>query len=242
MSGHVLEAEGLAVGYAGGFALELERLVVHPGEALAVMGPSGSGKTTLLHALCGVLPARRGRLQACGVTLAQDGQPAPEAVRRRLRLQHVGLVLQELELLEHLGVEHNILLAWHLGAHPAPWAEGRARAHALAGALGLAPLLQRRPRRLSQGERQRVAVARALAPHPALLLADEPTASLDSANAARVVDLLLEAARTRGAALVLVTHDEDVAARMDRVLSMERLPQGGAPHAAGAPSTTPGGA
>ncbi|MFM8979601.1 MAG: ABC transporter ATP-binding protein [Planctomycetia bacterium] len=235
-AGHVLEAVGLSVGYPGGFALELERLVLPPGAAVAVLGPSGSGMTTLLQALCGILPARAGRLEACGITLADGGRPAPEALRRRLRLQHVGLVLQELELLEHLAVRDNILLAWHLGAHPAPWAEGQARAQALGEALGLGALLGRRPRRLSQGERQRVAVARALAPQPALLRADEPTASLDARNAARVVDLLLEAARTRGSALLLVTHDEDVAARMDRVLSMERLPQEGTAGQGSAPA------
>lgn len=225
MSAHVLDADGLCVGWPGGFSLTLGRLALHAGESVAVTGPSGSGKTTLLQALCGVLPARSGRLEACGVTLARQGQPAPEAVRRRLRLEHVGLVLQELELLDHVTVEDNILLAWHLGAHPAPRAEGRERAAALADTLGLGALLRRRPRRLSQGERQRVAVARALVTRPALLLADEPTSSLDAANAARVVDLLLGSAREHGSALVLVTHDEQVAARLDRSLSMERMPE-----------------
>ena len=224
-----LSIENLVAGYgppapaAGGFTLRVPRLTLAAGESLALMGPSGCGKTTLLHAAAGVLPVREGSVRAAGAEVARQGASTGEAARRRLRLTRVGLVLQELELLEHLNVRDNVLLAWHLGARPCPWSEAPARARALCRALGIEAHLARRPRALSQGERQRVAVARALAPEPSLILADEPTGNLDADSAARVVDLLLAAVRERGAALLLVTHDVALARRLDRTLELPRL-------------------
>jgi putative ABC transport system ATP-binding protein len=216
-----LRLEGVTAGYgAGGFRLDVPSLRVAAGEAVALMGPSGSGKSTLLLTAAGVLPALDGDVEVAGTTLARGGTPAPESVRRRTRLEAVGLVLQELELLEHVSVRDNVLLAWHLGAAPAPWPEAQGRAARLTARLGIERYLDRSPRALSQGERQRVAVARALAPAPRVLLADEPTANLDAANAARVVDALLAAAREDGAGLLLVTHDVEVARRMDRTLTL----------------------
>jgi putative ABC transport system ATP-binding protein len=222
-----LVLEDVEVGYGPrAFALRVPHLRLRAGEAVALMGPSGSGKSTLLHAAAGVLPARAGDVTAAGTVVARAGRPTSEGARRRMRLASVGLVLQELELLEHLDVEHNILLAWHLGATPAPWSEARARARALATRLDVVAHLARRPRALSQGERQRVAVARALAPHPRLLLADEPTGNLDATSATRVVEALLAQTREQQAGLLLVTHDPDVARRMDRTLRIEDLRAG----------------
>ncbi len=222
-TGPAIVVEGLVAGHAAaGFRLRVPRFEVGRGEAVALVGPSGCGKTTFLHTLAGVLPALSGRVTLDGTPWsAADGRA--EAARRRFRLRRLGLVFQELELLEHLDVRQNLLLAWHLGAGPCPWAQAEERALRTAQALGLTPHLARRPRVLSQGERQRVAVARALLPEPPILLADEPTGNLDAENARRVLALLLDAARGRGAALLIVTHDATLLPGLDRVVELPRL-------------------
>ena len=224
-----VRVEGLHCAYGGrGFTLEVPRFALAAGEAVALVGPSGCGKTTFLQALAGILPPRTGRVEVEGTTV-WGGTPAlAEAARRRFRLTHLGLVFQELELLEHLTVRDNILRPWHLGSKPAPWDEGVRRAEALAETLGIASHLAKKPRALSQGERQRVAVGRALAPRPRVLLADEPTGNLDAETARRVLDLLLAAAREDGAALLLVTHDPALLPRVDRVVEMRALREGAA--------------
>jgi putative ABC transport system ATP-binding protein len=226
--GPAIDVEGLVCTYGtGGFTLEVPRFELAPGEAVALVGPSGSGKTTFLHALAGVLQPRAGRVTVDGTTVRAPGTAEPsEAARRRFRLARLGLVFQELELIEHVDVRDNLLLAWHLGARPCPWAEAEQRAGALAEALGIGRYLSRKPRALSQGERQRVAVGRALAPHPPVLLADEPTGNLDAASARRVLDLLLAPVRERGAALLLVTHDATLLPRVDRVIEVAALSKG----------------
>jgi putative ABC transport system ATP-binding protein len=225
-----IEVAGLVCGYGtGGFTLSVPHFSLARGEAVALVGPSGSGKTTLLHAVAGVLAPRAGRVTVDGTTVRADGAAAPtEGARRRFRLARVGLVFQELELLEHVDVRSNLLLAWHLGARPCPWPEAERRAAVLADALGIGRYLARKPRALSQGERQRVAVGRALAPEPPVLLADEPTGNLDAASARRVLDLLLAPVRERGAALLLVTHDPALLPRVDRVVELQALAKGAA--------------
>jgi putative ABC transport system ATP-binding protein len=221
-SAPTLALTGVVCGYAGGgFRLEVGDLALAPGEAVALVGPSGCGKTTLLLTAAGVLEPLEGRVELEGRLLAAPGGPGA-ATRRARRLARLGLVFQELELLEHLSVSDNVLLAWHLGAAPTPWPEALERARRLAEGLGIARHLSRRPRVLSQGERQRAAVCRALAPQPPLLLADEPTGNLDAASATAVVDALLHPVKEHGAALLLVTHDPAVWRRMDRVLEIGR--------------------
>jgi putative ABC transport system ATP-binding protein len=225
-----IEVEGLVCAYGpGGFTLHVPAFTLARGEAVALVGPSGSGKTTFLHALAGVLEPRAGRVAVDGMTLRDTGRATPsESARRRFRRERLGLVFQELELIEHVDVRDNLLLAWHLGARPCPWPEAEQRAAALAGALGIAHYLARKPRALSQGERQRVAVGRALATEPAVILADEPTGNLDAASAKRVLDLLLAPVRERSAALLLVTHDPALLPRVTRVVEMAALARGAA--------------
>ncbi|MGE0192890.1 MAG: ABC transporter ATP-binding protein [Planctomycetota bacterium] len=205
-------------------ALELGSFEIHQGAAWACIGPSGCGKTTLLHLLAGILEVQEGRVEALGADLS-PGSPLArsEAARRAWRLRNIGLVFQELELLEHLTLEENVLLPWLAGGLGRIDATVRERARALLADVGLAAHLGRRPARLSQGERQRGAVCRALATDAPLLLADEPTGNLDPASAGHVVDLLLEASRRGGATLLVVTHDRTRLDRFDHVLDLSTV-------------------
>jgi len=203
----------------GDFTLRVPELQIARGEALAFIGPSGSGKTTLLHLIAGIVPASSGRVVTEGVELSTLAEPA----RRDFRVGTVGLVFQEFELLEYLGVLDNVLLPYRINATLQFDDSVRARTHELAERLGIVKLLGRRPAQLSQGERQRAAVCRALIADPPLLLADEPTGNLDPANKTRVLDLLFDVARERGATLVTVTHDRELLTHFDRVLDFKQF-------------------
>jgi len=182
------------------------------GEHVALMGPSGCGKTTLLQMIGLLDPPDAGRL-----TLG-DVEPWRErsAVRAELRLRWLGFVFQHSNLLGHLTARENVALpAWRAGTRPREAAE---RAGVLLDQLGLAARADAPARELSIGEGQRVAVARALINRPRLVLADEPTGSLDGANAAAVLEALMG---TAGVSVLVVTHDPEVAARADRTLHMK---------------------
>lgn len=185
------------------FTLRVPSLDVPAGGRLLVVGPSGSGKTTLLHILAGLLRPSEGRVTLAG----HDLTALDESARDRVRGRHVGLVFQRHHLLGVLTVEENLRLALRL-AGQAPDVD---RLRATLGRLGLDGLEARRPHQLSLGQRQRVAIARAVLHRPDVLLADEPTASLDDAGAGAVRDLLLAEAEATGAALVVATHDHRIA-------------------------------
>jgi putative ABC transport system ATP-binding protein len=195
-------------------------LDVAAGEAVAVLGRSGSGKSTLLNLIAGIDGADRGAatplIRTCGV----DVVAASERERARLRAQHLGFVFQAFHLLPTLTVAENVALPLELA--------GARRAHAsprvveLLARVGLADRAAAWPDVLSGGEQQRVAVARALATRPRLVLCDEPTGNLDDAAAAAVLGLLHELRRESGCALLIVTHSERAAATCDRRLRLER--------------------
>jgi lipoprotein-releasing system ATP-binding protein len=189
----VLEARGLGYSYGNGLLFRGLSFALGPGEALALLGPSGSGKTTLLHLVAGLLPFQEG----------EAIRGVPEARLARRRLSFLGLVFQHHFLLPELTALENVLVPGYLAGRV-----DRGRAWALLEALGLKEKAHLLPQRLSGGERQRVAVARALYLRPRLLLADEPTASLDRRQAREVLALLRALAREEGAALLLATHDE----------------------------------
>jgi len=199
-----------------GFALQVDSLSIEKGQRVAWTGPSGSGKTTLLQLVAGIVPPCRGRIQSCGVELTD----LTDASRRDFRIANVGLVFQDFALLEYLNVLDNILLPYRINRSLLLDKAVRSRAEQLASELGLGQLLLRRPKHLSHGERQRVAVCRALIADPQLVLADEPTANLDSDNAARVLDALDRHTSRSDATLVVVTHDEDVMPRFDRKIDV----------------------
>lgn len=182
----------------GPFALHLRDWQVEAGAAVAVVGPSGCGKTTVLDLVAGI---RRGT--GALTVLGTDVGALSDAGRRRFRRTRLGFVFQRFELLEYLTVRQNIALPLRLAGQR----EDDARVAALAAAVGLTATLDRKPAALSHGERQRAALCRALVHAPDLVLADEPTGSLDPVTAREVVGLLREQAAARGAALVMVTHD-----------------------------------
>jgi ABC-type lipoprotein export system ATPase subunit len=154
-----------------------------------------------------------------------------DAARRDFRVRHVGLVFQEFELLEYLSVLDNVLLPYRINASLRLDSHVRDRAVSLAERLGLGDLLARLPEKLSQGERQRAAVCRALVAGAPLILADEPTGNLDPENASRVLDLLFAVAKERGATLLTVTHDRDLLPRFERVIDVKSFHEPGAAHA-----------
>ena len=209
--------------YGGGdFRLRIPELDVERGATAAFIGPSGSGKTTLLNLIAGIAVPAAGHVQTDGVEVASLSDEA----RRSFRITRVGLVFQEFELLEYLTVLDNILLPYRINATLRLGRETRERAADLAERLGIADKLGRHSRNLSQGERQRVAVCRAVLPEPALVLADEPTGNLDPANADRVREILFDYASRRQATLLAVTHDHRILERFGRVIDFDTLGRG----------------
>jgi putative ABC transport system ATP-binding protein len=193
-------------------ALSLAQWEAATGSRWLVLGPSGSGKTTFLHILAGLVQPTAGEV----TVERKEISSLSNAERDRWRGANVGIVLQALHLVPHLSVRDNLRLAQYLARVPQ---RDEAVVSALA-ALGVGDKAGRRPHQLSQGEQQRVAIARAVVNGPKLLLADEPTASLDDAAAARAVDLLITAADRRGATLVVATHDSRVKAHFSNTLQL----------------------
>lgn len=198
----------------GGFRLRAPALDLAAGERLAVVGPSGSGKSTLLDLIAGVRVPDAGSLTVDGV----DVPALSEGGRRAFRAARIGFVFQTFELVDYLTARDNILYPFMISPVLRLDAAVRARAVALAEAAGVADKLDRRPGALSQGERQRVAICRALVARPRLILADEATGNLDPANKGVVMDLLFAQAAEAGAAVLAVTHDHDLLPRFDRVV------------------------
>jgi len=186
-------------------------LTLEAGGMLALTGESGSGKSTLLHVIGGLETADSGVVAVDGTDLT----PLDDAGRAGLRRGTVGVIFQQFNLIPSLTVAANIAFQARLAGRHDP-----ARDRALADRLGLTDHLHKYPEQLSGGQQQRVAIARTLAPQPRLVLADEPTGNLDEATADAVLALLCEGVRDTGAGLVLVTHSERLAARMDRRLHL----------------------
>jgi putative ABC transport system ATP-binding protein len=187
-------------------ALDGVTLSVETGKSLAITGPSGCGKSTLLALMAGLEPPTAGRVRIGQVEISR----LSERDRTRMRRHQLGLVFQSDNLLPFMTALENVALQVALGGNGG----GYERCGQLLAELGLSDHSEKLPDRLSGGERQRVAVAAALINQPSVILADEPTGSLDDANSAAVVDLLLTAQRDTGATLVVVTHDPSVAERM----------------------------
>jgi len=198
-------------------ALALPSLEVCGGECVAVIGPSGSGKTTLFHIIAGLLSPSQGEVVVDGVSLGMlRGKD-----RDRWRARTIGYVFQSFNLLPAFSALENVCLALDLGA-TVPRAARRARARALLGELSLGLRMHHRPGELSTGEQQRVAVARALANAPEVLLADEPTANVDPETRDVVLSRLLHEAHTGKKGLIVATHDHSLLTRFDRVVHLDK--------------------
>ena len=226
----IMRARGLEMSFGQTHALRGVDLDLLTGEVLAVTGPSGSGKSTLLHVMAGVLVPDAGSVSYHGgkspgggatdvaEDIAVNIAVLDEAARSRLRLNEFGFIFQFGQLLPDLSALDNVTIPLLLAGTPRRRALAQAR-EAL-GELGLSEHLDKRPTQLSGGQAQRAAVARALVTGPRILFADEPTGSLDSLAAERTMEVLLASVRSRGASLVIITHDARVAAYADREVTV----------------------
>lgn len=195
--------------------LDIERFEVAAGEQTVLVGHSGCGKTTLLHIISGITRADKGLVEIDGLDISR----LPETARDRFRADKLGYIFQSFNLLPGFSALENVLLGM-------AFATGRpdvARGRHLLERVGLAHRMTHKPRMLSVGEQQRVAVARALANRPKLLLADEPTANVDTRHQQQVIDLIRATCREENVALVLVTHTPEVAGQFDRVDNLEEF-------------------
>jgi len=211
----VLQTEHLDKSFGAVKAVQEVSLTIATGEFVAIMGRSGSGKTTLLQLLAGLESPSSGRILFQGDDISQLDEDGLALWRR----EHVGLVFQAFHLIPTISAVENVAFPLYPAAVQPE--ERRRRALARLERVGLAHRAGHRPGQLSGGEQQRVAIARALVNHPSLILADEPTGNLDSQSSAEVMDLFRELNRKEGVAIVVVTHDADVAAVTDRLIEMK---------------------
>ena len=209
----MVEVEALRHGHGTRNVLDIPAWRVDAGERCLVVGPSGSGKSTLLHLLAGLATPRAGIIRVAG----HDLRGLSPALRDRFRGRSIGLVLQSFHLLDTLSVFDNVRLARHLAGLP----EDRARCRRVLEDLAVAEFGDARPSTLSHGQAQRVALARAVVNRPDVLLADEPTSSLDDESCERVAALIDAEAARNGATLVVATHDARLRGRFDQRLALD---------------------
>lgn len=218
MSNTILACEAVCKNYYDGQlnvqVLDNLTLQVEKGRSIGIVGASGSGKSTLLHILGGLDKPTSGRVSLMGQDLSQLSQKQLSGLRN----QYLGFVYQFHHLLPEFSALENVMMPLLIGKRPKE--QARERALLMLEKVGLKDRVQHRPGELSGGERQRAAIARALVTDPACLLADEPTGNLDRKNALNILDMMMELKQELGTALVVVTHDDEMVARFDRVLNM----------------------
>jgi len=216
----MIQIDSLSFTYPGAeFLLNIPALHVAAGEKVAVIGPSGSGKTTLLNLVAGILIPQQGRVDCAGVQVSALG----DRERRDFRISTIGFVFQDFELLDYLDVRDNILYPYRITRALRLTTEVRERAAGLAEHMGIGDKLRRRIDHLSQGEKQRVAICRALLPSPRLVLADEATGNLDPRNKAHILELLFRSIEAHNATLLAVTHDHELLPHFDRIVDFSEF-------------------
>lgn len=206
----------------GEFRLDIPHFSVSKGEKVAIIGPSGSGKTTLFNLVAGILLPSNGSVRVNGTALSDKN----DSERREYRISNIGFIFQDFGLIDYLDVLDNILHPYRITTALQLDTEVREKARWFASQMGLTSRLHHYSGDLSHGERQRVAICRALLTGPALILADEATGNLDPANKGHILQLLFQAADDQDATLMAVTHDRDLVDSFDRVIDFsEFMPQ-----------------
>ena len=216
----MIKIESLTFAYSGtDFRLSVPEFHITPSEKVAVIGPSGSGKTTLLNLIAGIFTPDNGHIRVHDTAVNE----LSDAGRRDFRITNIGFVFQDFELLDYLNVLDNILHPYRITRALKLNAEVRTQATRLAEQMGIGDKLKRHANDLSQGEKQRAAICRALLPNPNLILADEATGNLDPENKIRILDLLFDTVEQQGTTLLAVTHDHDLLPRFDRVIDFHEF-------------------
>jgi putative ABC transport system ATP-binding protein len=212
----MINIQSLKFAYPSGeFRLDIQELSVSSGEKVAVIGPSGTGKTTLLNLLAGIITPAKGTILVDGVAVNEMHDTA----RRNFRITNIGFIFQDFGLLDYLDVRNNILHPYRITDALKLDLDVRNRAEMLAEQMSIADKLHRHPDDLSHGERQRVAICRALLPGPKLILADEATGNLDPKNKLHILELLFDSVKSHEATLLAVTHDQELLPNFDRVVN-----------------------
>jgi putative ABC transport system ATP-binding protein len=201
------------------FHLSIDSLLIGTGEKTAVIGPSGFGKTTMLNLLAGIILPSQGKISVKNNFVNQ----LSDTERRDYRIKEIGFVFQDFKLLEYLSVLDNILLPFRINKSLRLTKEIRENVHVLAESININDKLNKHPSKLSHGERQRVAICRALLNKPSLILADEPTGNLDPANKAHIMDILFDYVNNYNSTLITVTHDHALLSGFDEVIDFEKL-------------------
>ena len=204
---------------SGEFRLNIQNFQISGGEKVAVTGPSGSGKTTLLNLIAGIITPIKGNVSVDDAQVSELG----DRERRDFRISNIGSVFQEFELLDYLNVLDNVLHPYRITGALKLDKAVRERAEALASEMGIGDKLKRKPNDLSHGEKQRVAICRALLPQPKLILADEATGNLDPDNKTLILDLLFSAVTDHDATLLAVTHDHELLKRFGRIIDFQEF-------------------
>ncbi|MCB1097763.1 MAG: ABC transporter ATP-binding protein [Verrucomicrobiae bacterium] len=216
----MIEIRNIVFRYPGGdFTLRIDSLDVASAEQVALIGSSGCGKTTLAHLIAGIHTAESGTIQVAG----NDVHTMSDSSRRDFRISNIGFIFQEFELLDYLRASENILLPFHINRTLQLTKTARERAEHLAETVGLADKLHKYPNQLSQGERQRLAICRALVTEPKIVIADEPTGNLDPTTSESVMRLIHDNVRAHSAALLMITHDHGLLEPFDRVIDMKQF-------------------
>lgn len=226
MKSYDITMRDLAFRYvAHGFELCIPDLSVTGGEHVAVVGASGCGKTTLAYLISGIYVPSSGNVSIGEKSISGMS----DVERRNFRISNIGFIFQEFELLEYLRVEENIVLPYFVNSALELSKDVRERARSLAGSVGLGDKLRRYPGELSQGEKQRLAICRALVTDPNIIMADEPTGNLDAGNTESIMQLIRELARDRGATFMMITHEHGLLEQFDRVIDLEEVGKRGHP-------------
>jgi putative ABC transport system ATP-binding protein len=197
-----------------GFRLTIPELQIDKAEKVAIIGPSGSGKTSLLKLISGILLPEKGKISIDHLIINQ----LSDAERRDYRISNIGFIFQDFELLDYLDTQDNILHPYRITQALKLNNNVRDRAHKLAHELGIEHKLKYLTNTLSQGEKQRAAICRAMLPKPKLILADEATGNLDPQNKSKILDVLFRSIDKNDATLIAVTHDHELLSRFDRVI------------------------